>query len=801
MVNQEEVNKKAQSNKIKLQIDAINVGHGDCIFLQWDNGMDVRPWRCVIDAGSNPDILLSFLKNLKIKEIDLVIVSHFDTDHIQGFQKISEHIKVKKYWSPYTPAFQKHLWLFGERGKLAINRARELEREMNNAGVLLEAPFEGHRISPSVGLNISVISPPYRIYERLLTQENIRDLLQEYPTPFEWLFSTTQEPSKDQEGAPSSLMGFYKRTLGYVIQRDIEQEEPELAEDGGRVRDKSTPDKQVWLKESSLEPEFFGNPLLNDSSIALRFEVWTGTRWLKMLFPGDLENWTYLIAKRPSDLFVDLYKAAHHGGRLYVGRSKAFDEILQTIRPTITIFSANGNYGLPRTEMRNAASRWSTALFCTQNKSCEHFTIGGSSPPSDCCFNFYKCRPINNEGIRIIVSDGNITVSPPACQRSVFTTPYPVIELKEHLIPDSRVLTHLTEAEIVKHTKWVAKQLRKIHTERILSKVGYISPLVSVQDIYQIANYSNRPLTEDQIRQIFEYGNSKGQFLAFRQSPKYGEVGDWNFAYLKPTKDDLEHLWEILYSKKVLVFSLEDKLPKGTKTILLKLHKDILCEWLENVSGLPSEVIDTYCWGMFIEEIINHFSGYYLIKSVGSEDEKHEWVLLVNKESDILSLWLSIYHAKRYLFNLDEIPGNDSDKLLNFLKNKFYIPWAEKTKIKNDNGTISISAEGNSLSLRLNNEKTKAILTINNEVKDEFIANIENGKSNIYKIINDWYELRDFLEPLLKGKGDWQLCTSKAYRTYIPRHSSNSKTEIDFYLFQEIISDGKFDEKKFEKIW
>jgi hypothetical protein len=106
---------------------------------------------------------------------------------------------------------------------------------------------------------------------------------------------------------------------------------------------------------------------------------------------------------------------------------------------------------------------------------------------------------------------------------------------------------------------------------------------------------------------------------------------------------------------------------------------------------------------------------------------------------------LNIYDS--YLFSWDNIPGNDNERLIIFLKTRFGIEWAETAKIeKIDNDrTIRLSFENNSLYLRLNNEKTKINLEIDNGRMDEFIVNTENGKLNIYydsKFINEIHKMK-----------------------------------------------------------
>lgn len=87
-----------------------------------------------------------------------------------------------------------------------------------------------------------------------------------------------------------------------------------------------------------------------------------------------------------------------------------------------------------------------------------------------------------------------------------------------------------------------------------------------------------------------------------------------------------------------------------------------------------------------------------------------------------------------YLFSWDEIPGTDSEILIEFLKRKFRIGWVETAKIEKieDGNTIRVSTDENYLLLGINNEKTKVNLKIDDNRTVEFIAKAEGGKLNIY---------------------------------------------------------------------
>lgn len=92
---------------------------------------------------------------------------------------------------------------------------------------------------------------------------------------------------------------------------------------------------------------------------------------------------------------------------------------------------------------------------------------------------------------------------------------------------------------------------------------------------------------------------------------------------------------------------------------------------------------------------------------------------------------------KKNMFSWDEIPGKDSEKLIDFLKQKFSIDWVKTAKIeKIDNDkNVRVSTEKKFLLLKLNNEKTKLNIEIDDGRTDEFIAKTENDELNIY--IND----------------------------------------------------------------
>ncbi len=102
-----------------------------------------------------------------------------------------------------------------------------------------------------------------------------------------------------------------------------------------------------------------------------------------------------------------------------------------------------------------------------------------------------------------------------------------------------------------------------------------------------------------------------------------------------------------------------------------------------------------------------------------------------------------VINEKTYLFSWDEIPGDDSDRLIKSLKENYSIDWIKKEKIEKlmDNKTIVLSNEQNSISLKLNNERTEVNLKSDDgkkcKVITKFVAKTVNGKLNTYMTFSD----------------------------------------------------------------
>lgn len=86
-----------------LQMTVLDIGQGDCIYLQLPDGQNM-----LIDIGSefgtaSPwDPFAAFMQNQNVTQIDHVMFTHTDYDHIREGKKLVDNYEIKNFYIPYT---------------------------------------------------------------------------------------------------------------------------------------------------------------------------------------------------------------------------------------------------------------------------------------------------------------------------------------------------------------------------------------------------------------------------------------------------------------------------------------------------------------------------------------------------------------------------------------------------------------------------------------------------------------------------------------------------------------------------
>lgn len=127
---------------------------------------------------------------------------------------------------------------------------------------------------------------------------------------------------------------------------------------------------------------------------------------------------------------------------------------------------------------------------------------------------------------------------------------------------------------------------------------------------------------------------------------------------------------------------------------------------------------------------------------------------------------------ERYLFSWDEITGIDCCRLIEFLKKDLGIEWVKEEHIQEKEifDKLTISDEKKSISLILNDNKTKIHLIIDPCLTIELLVKEENGKLNVYYqcsssslislIIAKELMIRNYLNQLEQERS-WNLLSDK----------------------------------------
>ena len=101
-----------------IKVHYIDVGQGDAIYIKMPNGEDV-----VIDGGNKGkgDAIVAYLKKQKVDDIEVLISTHPDADHIGGLDEILDAYRVENIYAPKvkhtTQAYKDFLQAVKREGK------------------------------------------------------------------------------------------------------------------------------------------------------------------------------------------------------------------------------------------------------------------------------------------------------------------------------------------------------------------------------------------------------------------------------------------------------------------------------------------------------------------------------------------------------------------------------------------------------------------------------------------------------------------------------------------------------------
>ncbi|QXJ39609.1 ComEC family competence protein [Parageobacillus caldoxylosilyticus] len=106
-----------------MYVHFINVGQGDSIYIKAPNGEDI-----LIDGGNKDGSdVVAYLKKQKVKDIEFMIATHPDADHIGGLDEVLKAFPVKSVYAPkvsHTSQAYKDFLTAVKNKKLMIKTAK-----------------------------------------------------------------------------------------------------------------------------------------------------------------------------------------------------------------------------------------------------------------------------------------------------------------------------------------------------------------------------------------------------------------------------------------------------------------------------------------------------------------------------------------------------------------------------------------------------------------------------------------------------------------------------------------------------
>lgn len=131
-------------------IAACDVGQGDALVVRSAGEI------ALIDTGPEPEALRACLRSLGVDRIDLLVLTHFDLDHVGGLEAVEGRIGEVLHGPPSEPADQRSLDRLGAGGAVLHDATAGLRGMLGDAGWRVLWPQRGSVAFPT-GNDASVV--------------------------------------------------------------------------------------------------------------------------------------------------------------------------------------------------------------------------------------------------------------------------------------------------------------------------------------------------------------------------------------------------------------------------------------------------------------------------------------------------------------------------------------------------------------------------------------------------------------------------------------------------------------------
>ena len=320
--------------------------NGDSTLVQYSDHF--RQTNVLIDCGIRRNVATQYLKKIGVKKIDLIIASHIDLDHIGGLGDVLSNIDVNELWVMNIDPFKRFIEYSGfVREKFHFTQCfTQTHKSIVTAGkrnVKCASVYEGYnkKIGPFF---LEILWPPVAFEEFLRDPRNIEKILR---TSKGKTYRDFLEKGHLENGTETEILTERNR-------KEISsQQSAWVTEYSERIPE---------YHEEFLQENFnlASRGLLNNVSIVMRISCLAPScptpvfEPLTMLFPGDLEDWEYLLLKYSSYLETAILKIPHHGshGVNFKGQS-----LYKFLKPHLSLVFPYPQHRLPSQRVVNTLAR------------------------------------------------------------------------------------------------------------------------------------------------------------------------------------------------------------------------------------------------------------------------------------------------------------------------------------------------------------------------------------------------------------------------------------------------------------
>ena len=337
----------------ELQVTFLDVGQGDCIFLQTENGDSY-----LTDGGSSSVSkvgkyrMIPFLKYQGASQIKAVFVSHADSDHCNGIAELLEQAELEGIRVENlvltdladecrSEGYEELVELAGQNG-ITVQFLHE-GQQLQDGELLFQClhPSKGYR-AEDLNETSMVLLVTYREFSMLLTGD-VQGAGEEH---------LTQELQDWREPGVTQMQDVIR------ISGEEESMEEESIEDE-RIEEQS-------IEEQSIEDERIEEQSIEEQSIE-------NERIEEQIEEKRSQN---KMGANHAETELTVLKVAHHGSK-----NSTSEEFLKAANPMLAIISCGeGNrYGHPHEETLERLEKADVPWFCTKDYGAITVTVDGKS--------------------------------------------------------------------------------------------------------------------------------------------------------------------------------------------------------------------------------------------------------------------------------------------------------------------------------------------------------------------------------------------------------------------------------------